>query len=91
MSDRIPYEDVQAPALDLVQCATNILSVRNISYKNTILCFNGSLKAVNGPLQERTTVLNLDYSRSNAFPADYDTDIESDWSNLSKRSNIDQI
>ena len=28
MSERIPYEDVQTATTDLIQCATNILSVR---------------------------------------------------------------
>ena len=39
--------------------------------------------AVNAPLQDRTIVLDLDTNRANAFPADYDTDIESLWSNPS--------
>jgi hypothetical protein len=39
---------------------------------------------VNGPLQQRTNVLDLDFSRASAFPDDYDTDLESVWSNLSK-------
>jgi len=38
---------------------------------------------VNGPLQQRTTVLDLDSTRANSFPADYDTDLESVWSDLS--------
>jgi hypothetical protein len=41
-------------------------------------------KAVNAPLQQRSVILDLDYDRANALPADYDTDLESDWSNLSK-------
>jgi hypothetical protein len=41
-------------------------------------------KAINGPLQQRTTILDLDDSRANTFPQDYDTDLESEWSNLSK-------
>jgi hypothetical protein len=41
-------------------------------------------KAINGPLQQRTSILDLDDSRANTFPQDYDTDIESEWSNLSK-------
>ncbi len=41
-------------------------------------------KAINGPLQQRTTVLDLDYSRANTFPQDYDTDLEYAWSNPSK-------
>ncbi|CAF4272596.1 unnamed protein product, partial [Adineta steineri] len=40
------------------------------------------LKAVNGPLQGRTSTLDLDYSRANMVPTDYDTDLESAWSNL---------
>jgi hypothetical protein len=41
-------------------------------------------KAINGPLQQRTSILDLDDSRANTFPQDYDTDLESEWSNLSK-------
>jgi hypothetical protein len=33
--------------------------------------------------------LDLDLSRSMAFPADYDTDIESEWSNPSIKISID--
>ena len=43
-------------------------------------------KAVNGPLQRRTAVLDLDMARAEAFPDDYDTDLESEWSNPSKNS-----
>ena len=32
--------------------------------------------------------MDLDLSRSTKFPDDYDTDIESEWSNLSKTSHI---
>ena len=39
---------------------------------------------MNGPLQERTIVLDVDYLRANEFPDDYDTDLESQWSNLSE-------
>ncbi|CAF4233203.1 unnamed protein product, partial [Adineta steineri] len=38
--------------------------------------------AINGPLQGRTLILDLDSSRANTIPQDYDTDLESDWSNL---------
>ena len=41
-------------------------------------------KAINGPLQDRGNVLDLDYNRANTFPADYDTDLESEWVNESK-------
>ncbi|CAF4254278.1 unnamed protein product [Rotaria sp. Silwood2] len=40
------------------------------------------LTAINGPIQQRTSLLNLDLSRSNELPIDYDTDLESKWSNL---------
>jgi hypothetical protein len=43
-----------------------------------------SSKAVNGPLQERMNTLSSDYSRINKLPADYDTDLESQWSILSR-------
>ena len=39
---------------------------------------------MNGPLQERTIVLDLDEKRTNTFHDDYDIDLESEWSNLSK-------
>ncbi len=39
---------------------------------------------MNGPLQQRTSVLDLDWTRANAFPVDYDTDLEYVWSNPSK-------
>ncbi|CAF1417136.1 unnamed protein product [Adineta steineri] len=45
-------------------------------------CASNLLNAVNGPLQGRTEVLDLDYSRANAISTDYDTDLESAWSNL---------
>ncbi len=41
-------------------------------------------QAINGPLQQRTSILDLDDSRANTFPEDYDTDLESEWSNLGK-------
>ena len=37
-------------------------------------------KAVNGPLQQRTTVLNSDFRQASTFPSDYETDLESEWS-----------
>ena len=39
---------------------------------------------MNGPLQQRTIVLDKDLSRATALPDDYDTDVESEWSNPSK-------
>ncbi|CAF0785258.1 unnamed protein product [Adineta steineri] len=45
-------------------------------------CASNILNAVNGPLQGRTEVLDLDSSRANVISTDYDTDLESAWSNL---------
>ncbi|CAF0990631.1 unnamed protein product [Adineta steineri] len=45
-------------------------------------CASNILNAVNGPLQGRTEVLDLDNSRANVISTDYDTDLESAWSNL---------
>jgi hypothetical protein len=39
---------------------------------------------VNGPLQQRGSVLDSDYDRANKLPDDYDTDLESEWANESK-------
>ncbi|CAM4949155.1 unnamed protein product [Rotaria socialis] len=44
-------------------------------------CTTNVLTAINGPLQQRTNVLDLDFSRANTLPSDYDTDLELDWSN----------
>ncbi len=44
--------------------------------------FNNKIQGVNGPLQQRTHVLNSDFIYATKFPEDYDTDLESDWSNL---------
>ncbi|CAF0785734.1 unnamed protein product [Adineta steineri] len=45
-------------------------------------CASNILNGVNGPLQGRTEVLDLDSSRANVISTDYDTDLESAWSNL---------
>ena len=52
-----------------------------------------SFEASNGALQQRAISLNVDYERANTFPQDYDTDLESEWSNLSKdvSSNSDYL
>ena len=38
---------------------------------------------MNGPLQERGSALDRDVTRANTLPADYDTDLESEWVNES--------
>ncbi len=44
---------------------------------------NDIFQAINGPLQQRTSILDLDLSRANEFPQDYDTNLAYPWSNLS--------
>lgn len=44
------------------------------------------MKAVNAPLQGRTIVLEKDFLRSTEFPTDYETDLEFEWTNISKSS-----
>ncbi len=39
MLTRIPYEDAQIAATQLIQCATNILSVRDLTYNGTNLSY----------------------------------------------------
>ncbi|CAF3897839.1 unnamed protein product [Rotaria sordida] len=52
-----------------------------IAATQLIQCATNILTAVNGPLQQRTNVLDLDLSRAITFPNDYDTDLEFEWSN----------
>jgi len=40
-------------------------------------CASNLLSAVNGPLQQRTTILDLDSKRATEFSQDYETDLES--------------
>ena len=81
MSTRIPFEDVQLVAIQIIQCTSNVLTVGMWSSR---IDMNGLLQSVNAPLQSRATILDLDNTRANQFPADYDTDLESPWANPSK-------
>ncbi|UJR08126.1 hypothetical protein I4U23_012402 [Adineta vaga] len=60
-----------------ISCEDNQMATTQL-----IQCASNVLTAVNGPLQERIIILDIDYSRANSLPEDYDTDIESEWSNL---------
>jgi len=53
-----------------------------IAAKNLIECASNVLSGVNGPLQKRTNVLDSDESRSTEIPADYDSDLESEWAKV---------
>ncbi|UJR12876.1 hypothetical protein I4U23_017050 [Adineta vaga] len=87
IANQISYEDVQLAANQLFQCASNIFEeIKNdmipsgyTSLPSEIVTI---LSGVNGLLQRRTILLDLDYSRSNTITSDYDTDLESPWSNL---------
>ena len=50
-----------------------------ISQEDAETCASNLLSAVNGPLQQRTTILDLDSQRAKEFPQDYETDLESEW------------
>ncbi|CAF4173255.1 unnamed protein product, partial [Adineta steineri] len=47
-----------------------------------IQCAANLLSAVNGPLQQRISILDSDSTQATTFPSDYDTDLEFAWSNL---------
>mgnify|MGYP006983386955 FL=1 len=49
-----------------------------ISQEDAETCASNLLSAVNGPLQQRTTILDLDSQRAKEFPQDYETDLESE-------------
>ena len=44
-------------------------------------CAINILSAINGPLQQRTEVLEKDSTSATEFPNDYDTDLELEWAN----------
>ena len=82
MATTISFEEVQTAATQIAQCASNVLNVRH-----TVSLFrmtnNDKSQAVNVPLQQRGIVLDSDSSSANAFPVDYDTDLEYAWANPS--------
>jgi hypothetical protein len=62
--------------------------VTTVSYEDAQMAVNSIaqlasniLVSVNTPMLGRGSVLTLDYDRANQLPADYETDIESVWSN----------
>ncbi|CAF4247134.1 unnamed protein product, partial [Adineta steineri] len=72
------------------QLAVMLNSIKtNIPYEDVqsaatqlIQCAANLLSAVNGPLQQRISVLDSDSTQATTFPSDYDTDLEFAWSNL---------
>ena len=81
MSTTVPYEDVQTAATDIAQCAMNALIVSDLSAQSGVISM---LQGVNGALQQRLATLNLDKTRANKLPDDYDTDVDSAWANPSE-------
>jgi hypothetical protein len=63
-SREISFEDIQTATTLLFQCTSNILNVKFLfSYKKYNLIFS-YIKAINGPLQERINILDIDLIRS---------------------------
>lgn len=75
---QVRFEDVEIAANHILQCATNVLSVREIYLCLLIDLIILFLKAVNMPLQKRGMVLDLDVARSNIV-AEYDDNIDLLW------------
>ncbi|UJR19272.1 hypothetical protein I4U23_022401 [Adineta vaga] len=53
----------------------------HIAATNLLQCAANLMTAVNGPLQHRTTILDIDLYQATKFPDDYDTNLELDWAN----------
>ncbi|CAF0742236.1 unnamed protein product [Didymodactylos carnosus] len=49
--------------------------------KSIAVCTSNAITGANAPLLQRAEVLNLDYDRANMLPVDYETDLETVWSN----------
>jgi hypothetical protein len=86
MSTRISYEDVQTSAIQLIQCAANILSVR-YSLMNQMNCLN--LACQWSITTTNKCIMDSDFSKASMLPNDYDTDLQSEWSNPSINIYID--
>ena len=54
------------------RCSSTLISMTLL-----LLCF--LFQAVHSPLQQRSSILDLDYRRANQLPVDYDTDLELVW------------
>ncbi|CAF1341570.1 unnamed protein product [Adineta ricciae] len=84
---RLLSTNVSAKCHQLAQKLYSIMT--KISYEDTqaavqsiATCVSNVMTAINGPLQQRITTLDLDLFRANEFPYDYDTDVEFKWSEL---------
>jgi len=59
-----------------------------ISATALLQCASNLISAVNGPLQGRTMILDLDAQRAAALPSDYDTDLEFQWSKINYQQQL---
>lgn len=90
MATQMCYEDVRQASNHLSQCASNVITVSDLRFEYEMILSDeiDVFKAINGPLQGRGSVLDLDYNRANMFPSDYDTDLESEWTNESQSIDV---
>ncbi|CAF3648646.1 unnamed protein product [Rotaria socialis] len=79
-------------AFSLKRLANQILyeDVRATSTE-IINCINNALTAINAPLQNRASVLDLDLIRSNVISVDYEDDAEIGWADPSLFANGDEF
>jgi hypothetical protein len=83
MSDAIANEDVQNAGEEIARCASNVYTV-SACIGRRMEEMHEHVQAIHGPLQGRTLLFDADVERANALPADYETDLESEWSNPSE-------
>lgn len=84
-------EKISQLAMNLHSLATKVPfeDVKSAS-ESIIQCSTNLLTAINSPLQGRTPTLDLDLFRSDTIPDDYNTDIESELTQLNQMSAEDR-
>ncbi|CAM4787932.1 unnamed protein product [Rotaria magnacalcarata] len=72
---------------------SNQISYEDVRATSTeiINCISNALTAINAPLQNRASVLDLDLIRSNVIPVDYEDDPEIGWADSSLFANGDEF
>ena len=86
LARRISHKEVQTSVKQLLQCSTNILTVRS-SFFLSLIEQRVRFQGVNGPLQGRMKVLTADLAAAGQFPSDYESNLESDWVRRSRSGN----
>ena len=93
VSNEVPISTISTSSLTTLNQPTNSsLNSQSLTRKYLLIAFTKTLSIttsnsiklqssslVNGPLQQRTTILDLDSQRAKEFPQDYETDLESEW------------